>query len=336
MKRLILRSFLLGTFLVHGVPGRAWAQGDPPAPPASAPPTGSLSGDDQKREVAKERFRKGVEAYEERRYKDAVDLLLEADGLMHSPAFAYNIGLAYEAMGDVPSALRWLRDYLREAPEADDRANVEKRIGGLETALQQRGVQQATILSTPSGATVVVDGKPVGVTPWTGELLPGRHDVSVQLGGYTESRRYLDVRAHRADDFPFELAPAAAAPAVPAAPAAPAGDVADAPSAGPRIAPLTWITLGTGAAVLGGALVFELSRASAVEEAESAPQVDYEEKLDAAKSRQTTARVLAGVGGAIAITGGVLLFLDLNRKDPPPIAVGCTGTGCFASARGAF
>ena len=80
---------------------------------------------------ARERFQAGVRAYEEGRYRDAVDLLLEADRSMHSPAFAYNIGLAYEAMEDQASALRWFRSYLREAPDTEDRPAVEKRIAEL-------------------------------------------------------------------------------------------------------------------------------------------------------------------------------------------------------------
>src|SRR5688572_18926406 len=130
------------------------AQPAEPAPaeaaqPAQTPPDPAI-------EQARSRFQQGVRAYEERRYRDAVDLLLEADRAMHSPAFAYNIGLAYEAMEDAASALRWFRTYLREAPDTEDRPAVEKRIAALEAALQKRGIQQATVLSKPEGATVTI------------------------------------------------------------------------------------------------------------------------------------------------------------------------------------
>jgi hypothetical protein len=284
---------------------------------------------------ARERFQAGVRAYEEGRYRDAVDLLLEADRSMHSPAFAYNIGLAYEAMEDQASALRWFRSYLREAPDTEDKPAVEKRIAALEGALQKRGIQQATVLSSPEGATVTIDGKPLGVTPWTGELVPGRHRVELNLRGHDRIERYVEVLAHRAQDFPFPLqASAVQQPqTVPAEPA-PVQPVNESKLS--RVSPWTWTALTASTLVLGGALVFELSRANAEEEASEAPQVDYQDKLDTAESRQTTARVLAAVGGALLVTSGVLLAVDLTRSKTTAIGVRCGATGCFVAGRGAF
>ena len=283
---------------------------------------------------ARERFQAGVRAYEEGRYRDSVDLLLEADRSMHSPAFAYNIGLAYEAMEDQASALRWFRSYLREAPGTEDRSAVEKRIATLEAALQKRGIQQATVLSKPEGATVTVDGKPLGVTPWTGELVPGRHRVEVSLRGHDKIERYVEVLAHRAEDFPFQLQATAAQPTPVTAAPAPAAPVAE--KRKPRVSPWTWTALTASTLVLGGAVVFELSRASAEEDAREAAQVDYQDKLDTAESRQTTARVLAAVGGALLVTSGVLLAVDLTRTNNAAVSVGCGTSGCFVAGRGAF
>jgi hypothetical protein len=263
---------------------------------------------------------------------------------MHSPAFGYNIGIAYQAMGDAPSALRWLRAYLREVPAADDRAAVTKMISGLEARLQAKGVQQATVLSTPDGATARVDGAPVGVTPWTGELAPGRHRLTLQVPGYEDHDDLIEVLAHRADDFLVTLRPvsAAAAPApapVSAKPPPATTPSVDSQSGPPRVSPLTWVALGGGALCLGGALGFELSRASAAKDAKSASQVDFRDKADAAASRQTAARVLAGVGGALAVTGGVLLVLDLSASPTPEqaqVGLGCTAEGCLATGSASF
>jgi hypothetical protein len=273
-----------------------------------------------------------VRAYEEGRYGDAIDLLLEAERAMHSPAFAYNIGIAYESMGDVPSALRWLRAYLREVPGADDSASVKERIGSLEMKLQARGVQQATVLSKPEGATVVIDGEPLGATPWTGELRPGKHQVELRLRGYQDVERYIEVQAHRAEDFSFDLAPGAP----PKAPAAPASDSPAPDDSGDAVGPWTWVALGAGGLALGGAAGFEVARANATDEAREAPQVDYEDKVDTARRYQTTARILAGVGGALLVTGTVLLVLDISRSPSPPVAASCGGDGCFVSGYGTF
>jgi tetratricopeptide (TPR) repeat protein len=308
-------------------PATVWAQ-TPPVPGAPGPNPAV--------DHARERFQAGVRAYEEGRYRDAIDLLLEADRSMHSPAFAYNIGLAYEAMQDQASALRWFRAYLREAPDTEDRAAVEKRIGALEEALQKRGIQQATVLSSPEGATVTFDGKPLGVTPWTGELVPGRHRLELTLRGHERIERYIEVLAHRAQDYSFQLQVATAQPpsTVPAAPPSEAPVTTESKLS--RVSPWTWTALTASTLVLGGALVFEISRAKAEDDARGAPQVDYQDKLDTAESRQTTARVLAAVGGALLVTSGVLLAVDLTRSRKAEVSLHCGGSGCFVAGRGAF
>jgi hypothetical protein len=298
-----------------------------PAPQAPAPADPAV-------ERARERFQEGVRAYEERRYRDAVDLLLEADRAMHSPAFAYNIGLAYEAMEDETSALRWFRSYLREVPNTEDRPAVEKRIAALEAALQKRGVQQATVLSTPAGATVVIDSKPLGVTPWTGELLPGRHRLELSLKGQAKVERYIEVLAHRAEDFAIELVPEGPAAPAPLAPAPqPQPEPVRPP---PKVSLWTWTAFGASALFLGGALAFELSRESAEDEAREAAQVDYMDKKDSAESRQTTARVLTAIGSGLLVTGGVLLAVDLTRAPVTQVGVRCTDGGCLLAGRGVF
>jgi hypothetical protein len=54
------------------------------------------------------------------------------------------------------------------------------------------------------------------------------------------------------------------------------------------------------------------------------------------ESRQTAARVLAGVGGALLVTGGVLFLVDRQREPGARVAVGCYGAGCGLFARGSF
>ena len=105
--------------------------------------------------------------------------------------------------------------------------------------------------------------------------------------------------------------------------------------------PWPYITLAAGGAVLGGALTFEILRRRAEDEAESDPtQIGYADKYDTMESRQTIARVLTGVGGALVITGGVLLVLDLTSgsksRETAGFGFGCDDHGCAASAQGRF
>jgi tetratricopeptide (TPR) repeat protein len=280
-------------------------------------------------ESARKTYQAGAQAYAEGRFKDAIDLFLEAARIAPNPAFSYNIGLAYEQLGDPDNALRWYRDYLRELPKAPDRAEIEPRILEAERRLRERGVQQITILSTPEGATVAVDGKPVGVTPWTGELTPGRHKLTLMLRNYADAEQAFELPSDHAIDVAVALTEARREAPV-SKPATP--DVIAAPEAGGTgIRPLTWVALGVGAAGLGVALGFELARAGAVESAREAPtNVAGKEEYDRAKSLETPAWISAGIGAAFAVAGGVLLYLDLTsgHSRGPTARVGCSPASC--------
>jgi hypothetical protein len=100
------------------------------------------------------------------------------------------------------------------------------------------------------------------------------------------------------------------------------------------------VTLGAGGAALGGALVFELLRRGSEDDAKNEKtQIGYQEQLDKMESQQTTARVLAGVGGALVVAGGVLLVLDLGsagNKQTAALTVAPTPGGAFAFASGRY
>ena len=301
---------------------------------------------DARRAQAKTRYEEGAAAYAAGRYKDAVDLFLAADRLAPSAPLSFNIARAYEKLGDDSGALRWFRDYLRRAPSAANTSDVQASVERLEDRLAKKGVQQLTVMSTPDGATVVIDDRPVGVTPWTGDLLPGRHRVELSMRGFDDSSLDVDLQPHRSQDVSATLVAQSATPDATPAPAPAATAAAPAPSPADTSQPCgglgiwPWVTLGAGGAALGGALVFELLRASSESDAKGdQTQIGYKESLDEMESHQTTARILAGVGGALVIAGGVLLVVDLGSSSGGQHAgLGLTPTpgGAFASASGSF
>jgi tetratricopeptide (TPR) repeat protein len=292
------------------------------------------------KELARKRYQQGAQAFSAGHFKDAIDLFLDADTLAPNPAFSYNIGLAYEELGDAPSALRWYRDYLRALPEAPDRADIEPRIAAAEQRLRERGVQQVTVLSTPDGATVVVDGRRVGISPWTGELPPGRHQVALELRGFADVAQAFELPEDHAVDVTMTMHADATggAPTAPVAPAPPPSSQGAAP--GPRVSPLTWTALGVGAAGLGTALGFELARSASVAAASEGTQLEGKAHLDQASTYQTVARVSLGIGAAFAAAGGVLLYMDLSSPSATEQrtrgAIGCSGPLCGVVLDGAF
>ena len=112
--------------------------------------------------------------------------------------------------------------------------------------------------------------------------------------------------------------------------------VADERNSGHRFGVVPWLFVGGGLASLGVALGFELARRSDEDDARHANQRDFQNETKEMQRHQTTARVLAGVGGALFVTGGVLLLLNTRSPTPPRVALGCTPQGCNASAQGSF
>jgi tetratricopeptide (TPR) repeat protein len=294
------------------------------AEPATPPAT---KDQEQARSAAKVRYTAGVAAYREGRYREAVEHFLEADRLAPSAAFSFNIARAYSQASDLPNALRWYRDYLRRSPDASNASEVRARVLEYERELAKRGLQQLTIESTPPAATVVLNDKPVGVTPWTGELRPGNYRLELSLRGFADATRNVVLPPEHALDVSVDLtrsSEAAKAPgpvgadtgtgkkpsdtAVAAAPA----DAAKSDASAKKFGNWPWITLGAGGVVLSGALVFELLRDNSEDRARrERTQIGFHDALEQMRSRQTTARVLAGVGSALLLGGGVLVGLDL-------------------------
>jgi tetratricopeptide (TPR) repeat protein len=286
-------------------------------------------------------YEHAARAYDEHRYADAIALFQKADRLRPKPEFDFNVGLAYEDMGDPARALSSYRSYLRRKPDAADRADVDARIERLEKVLYAQGLQQVTVLTEPAGARLLIDDLPVGVTPWTGELPAGFHRFTVELPGYQSENRTFDLPPVRAIDVPVTLT---AAPTEAPAPAA--APVLLSPNREPcrgmclgAVEPVSWITLGVGAAALVGAVGLELHRSGQEDDAQrEANQVEAARLYDKVVRSQKWATVLGVTGGALVVTGGVLALLDVRAAKNPDIAwnFGCGPTGCSVGYQQAF
>jgi len=277
------------------------------------------------REEAITKYQQGSQAYAQLRYKDAIDLFLDADALVgQNAALAYNTALAYEAMGDDANALRWAREYLRRSPQAKDRAEVQPIIDGLEARLQAKGIQQLTVLSQPAGATVVVDRKPLGVTPWTGELPPGAHLLGLKLDGHAAVGRSFELPASDALELRVSLSPR----------------VARASARAPALVVGGASGLGAAVASFAIAIGLEVARNAEEDKAKFSPrQLESLAHLETMEDLQLGARVAAGIGGALATAGGTMLIVGLvadGGEAEPPVSAGCGSDGCVLTVRGSF
>jgi tetratricopeptide (TPR) repeat protein len=323
-----LRFALLGSLLLALLTPTGAARADSPSSEAVV---------ESRREHAKLEFKRGSELYSAGQYRDAVAAFMAADKLAPSAALSFNIALAYEKLDDTSGALRWYRDYLRRNPRAPNAAGVESRVSELSLKLGRRGQQQLTVVSTPDGARLEIDGRSVGVTPFTGELPLGPHRVRLERSGYRDTERELTLGPNAAS----ELSVALDASEPPAGQPEKFGKNADKTlrdsDGARRFGVVPWLFVGGGLASLGGALGFELARRSRQDDARNAAnQLDFKTEADAMQRHQTTARVLAGVGGALAVTGGVMLLFNTRAPAAPRVALGCTPSGCSATAQGRF
>lgn len=301
------------------------------------------SADDEAVELARRVYGEGVAAYEQRRYEEAIELFKRAERLSPNPAFSFNIGAAYQNLANTELALRYFRDYLRQVPGAPDRAEVLARIRQLESRLAERGVQQVTIWTQPPNAAITIDGKAVGLSPWTGELPPGQHDVVVRLAGHHTMQRAFELPADRAIDIPITLLETPEAlPAPEASPPNQKIEVQHVPWH-EDVRPVTWGVLGVGVVSLGVSLVYELRRASAQDDVSSAESAEEREGLrDTAESRRTWADAFLLLGLGMTATSGVLVYADVTearqrrKAAGGGLAFGCGLTACSVRYGAAF
>ena len=286
---------------------------------------------------ARERYREARAAFDAGDYELAIRLFVEADRLAPSAALSFNVARSYEKLGQPARALDHYRRYLRREPTGTGANRAAARVAELEAELARRGVQQITIDSRPAGAKVEVDQRVLGVTPWTGELTPGDHTLVVTHAGFAKATRVITVTPDRAFELEMTLEPQAAASVVAASPP-------HEPSFKERVGPWPFVTLGASAVAFGIAGAYELERSDAAAAARaSRTQLEYAMHRDDAESRQTTARVFAGVGGGLALIGGVWLGVSLLDDSPPKrdqssarVWIDCGTTACTAHLRERF
>jgi tetratricopeptide (TPR) repeat protein len=87
---------------------------------------------------ARQAFELGKKAYTVGDFDHAIELWKEGYELKDDPIFLYNIAQAYRQKGDSAKAIFYYRGYLRDAPQAKNRPEVEARMAEL-----QRGIDEA-------------------------------------------------------------------------------------------------------------------------------------------------------------------------------------------------
>lgn len=297
---------------------------------AGAPPA---RGDDVAE--AKAHVRRGAELYRAGKWRDAIAEFEAAYRLKPHGAIHFNVAQCREKLGEWPGALRGYHDYLREVPDAQDRAAVRATIRRMEERLAAAGVQALLVYSDPPGAEVRLDGRARGTTPFHTVLPPGTYAVAVALEGHEAVAEEVALApgASRAVDLVLRPVPKAQRPAASAAPPAgaaaakPPTDLHVEPPAPGAAAPVvateaaapgqkrrvyTWVAAGTAVAAAAAGAYFGWAAqqdADAVDDVVNDGSLAQSTARDA-ESKARTANVLYAVSGAAAAAGITLFFVE--------------------------
>ena len=90
--------------------------------------------DESQLAVAKQHYAAATKFYDLAEYEGALREFKEAYRAVEDPAFLFNIAQCHRKLGHAPDAITFYRNYLRRAPQAANRAEVERRIAELERA----------------------------------------------------------------------------------------------------------------------------------------------------------------------------------------------------------
>jgi tetratricopeptide (TPR) repeat protein len=88
--------------------------------------------------VVRNHYLQGTSYFDLGRYQDAIKEFEAAYELKSDPAFLYNLAQSHRLAGNAEQALRFYRVYLRRAPQAANRADIESKIATLEQLIAQK------------------------------------------------------------------------------------------------------------------------------------------------------------------------------------------------------
>jgi tetratricopeptide (TPR) repeat protein len=272
----LVGTLVLGPALAQLKVGMAVAAEESPRPKLS---------EAQKQEV-RDRYDKATRFYYLRKYPEAVAeyeaiYLLSAD-----PVMLYNIAQCHRQNDQPELALQFYKNYLRNAPAATNRADVEKKITEMDRLVEDRRKLAPPAAPVPVQPPAVLPAIPGPMAPASAGAGPEALPVPPPVGGATESGAASDV--------------AAAAPSIPS-----------------RVWPITFMV--GGGVFLATSVVLGAAAVSKAHQVESAAQVrgrtfDSDlQKTETSGQASSNLAVATGLIGAAALGTGIYLMIRRHR-----------------------
>lgn len=255
----------------------------------------SATSKEQKQE-ARRRFEEGKKAFRLGDFDAAIEEWKAGFRIQPDAVFLYNIALAYREKQELHKAVFFYRSYLKEAPKADNRAEVEERIAEMEALISARHSSVAAPAEANS-STETQDTQPATHDPPTARLAA---DALPSSKSFAESDQ----------------------PGVAPAESLVADGSRREPPRGRGMRRAGMATAAMGAAILAtGAWL--LARTSSIE-ADIASARDRNESWDNIKPLVSDGNrdermglFAAGTGAAALIGGGIMYFLGRSQAEAP-------------------
>jgi hypothetical protein len=193
-RRILVATLVVG-FCGAGSATDAWAQ-------AHENPSAS----------AKAHYKEGRAHYQLGEYSAAIKEFKEAYHLKPDATFLFNIAQCHRQLREYAEAIQLYRNYLRDAPDAPNREDVEKFIREITLLMEQEKESKATLAPTPPPAAAVAPSP--GLTPSAPQ--PGTPTLPADSSAAVASPVAAQPRAESITAGPAQpLATASIAPPMP-------------------------------------------------------------------------------------------------------------------------
>lgn len=201
---------IAGLAFALGVSVALPASAQQPPPAQTAAPTG-----DAALVEARRLYDEGRAHFDAGRFVEALASFERAYLLRSNPVVLVPVLECQERLDRVVDAISTIERYLRERPNAPDRARMNQRL----EVLRARP-SRVIVTSAPPGARIVLDGRELAQsTPATLLMAPGRHRLLVSVGEQRGPEREIDALPGGSQELALAASEGAAtAPATPAPP----------------------------------------------------------------------------------------------------------------------
>jgi hypothetical protein len=300
----------------------------------AAAPTG------QDKAKAQQLLGEGATLYEKGNYTGALEKFHAAYATYSSAKIWFNIGQANRDLGRPVEALEAFQRFLDGVPDAasEDKADAQASLAEL-----QKKVGQLTIVCETAGATLSLDGTPLGPAPLAKPVWAtvGTHQVTAVAKDAPPAVESVEVSAGENTTVVLKGAPLPLLPGP--APLVQPAPMAQSPVEVATMPPpesgqgwwlgrkWTWVAAGSTVLLAGAAIGVGLSVNSRFDELDGSCGAGGTGKgcddgdITSLRTRKYLANALWGMTAAAAVTTGVLFFVEGRRVSVTPMAGETTG-----------